>query len=124
MKTTAFITLAAATVLAFATASPVKNLDGHQIPLVRRENYKHNTPAQIRKLNARYPQLQIKAGSSGSEPITDVSPDLEYYGAVKIGTPAQTVQLDFDTVRTPILNLGFQGDVAWSMWKRNSRHPF
>ncbi|GJJ72079.1 hypothetical protein EMPS_04436 [Entomortierella parvispora] len=97
MKSTAFITLAAAAVLAFATASPVKNADGHHIPLVRRENFKHNTPAQIRKLNARYPQLNIKAGSSGSEPITDVSPDLEYYGAVKVGTPAQTVQLDFDT---------------------------
>jgi hypothetical protein len=97
MKTT-IISLAAAAVLAVASASPVKrSVDGHHQPLVRRENFKHNTPAQIAKLNKRYPQLQILAGSSGLEPLTDESPDLEYYGPVKVGTPGITVQLDFDT---------------------------
>lgn len=102
MKITPLLSLAVA-VLAVAEASPVARRphhDGHAVPLTRRADYKHNTPAQIRKLNARYPQLQIKAaGSTGTVPLTDVSPDLEYYGTVSVGTPAQNVKLDFDTVR-------------------------
>jgi len=101
MKITALLSLAVA-VLAISEATPVArrpHSDGHAVPLTRRENFRHNTPAQIRKLNARYPQLQIKAGSTGSVPLTDVSPDLEYYGSVNVGTPAQVFKLDFDTVR-------------------------
>ncbi|GJJ70351.1 hypothetical protein EMPS_02700 [Entomortierella parvispora] len=100
MKITALLSLAVA-VLAVSEATPVARRphpDGHAVPLTRRENFRHNTPAQIRKLNARYPQLQIKAaGSTGSVPLTDVSPDLEYYGSVNVGTPAQVFKLDFDT---------------------------
>ena len=106
MKITALVSLAVA-VLAVTEASPVARRphhDGHAVALTRRENYTHNTYAQLRKMSARYPQLQIKVtGSSGSVPLTDVSPDLEYYGSVNIGTPAQVFKLDFDTVSlTPL----------------------
>ncbi|KAG0052001.1 hypothetical protein BGZ83_003079 [Gryganskiella cystojenkinii] len=99
MKITALLSLAVA-VLAVTEATPVARRphpDGHAVNLTRRENYKHNTPGQIRKMNARYPGLKILAGSSGSVPLTDVSPDLEYYGSVSVGTPAQVLKLDFDT---------------------------
>ncbi|KAI8596314.1 extracellular aspartic proteinase [Dissophora ornata] len=98
MKITALVSLAAA-VLAFADASPVRkaNPNGHAVPLTRNPHFKHNTKAQISKLNKRYPGLNILAASTGKVPLTDVSPDLEYYGSVSIGTPAQVVKLDFDT---------------------------
>ncbi|KAG9069094.1 hypothetical protein KI688_009989 [Linnemannia hyalina] len=100
MRITALVTLAAA-VLAFTDASPIARRPhpsgGHSVPLTRNASYKHNTRAQIAKLNKRYPSLQILAGSTGQVPLTDVSPDLEYYGTVAVGTPAQNFKLDFDT---------------------------
>ncbi|KAG0057320.1 hypothetical protein BGZ83_011563 [Gryganskiella cystojenkinii] len=98
MKITALVSLAVA-VLAVTEASPVARRPhhaGHAVALTRRENYTHNTPAQLRKMAARYPHIKV-TGSSGSVPLTNVSPDLEYYGSVSVGTPAQTVKLDFDT---------------------------
>ncbi|OAQ34642.1 acid protease [Linnemannia elongata AG-77] len=101
MKITAFVTLAAA-VLAFTDASPIARRPhptaaGHSVPLTRNPHFKHNTRAQMAKLNKRYPGVNIRTGSSGNVPLTDVSPDLEYYGTVSVGTPAQNVKLDFDT---------------------------
>ncbi|GJJ70344.1 hypothetical protein EMPS_02693 [Entomortierella parvispora] len=96
MKIFALVSLAAA-VLAFAEASPVKSHPGHAVPLTRNPHFKHNTKAQIAKLNHRYPGLKILSGSTGNVPLTDVSPDLEYYGTVAVGTPAQNFKLDFDT---------------------------
>ena len=102
MKITVFVTLAAA-VLAFTDASPIARRPhpteaGHSVPLTRNPPFKHNTRAQMVKLNKRYPGVNILAGSSGTVPLTDVSPDLEYYGTISVGTPAQNVKLDFDTV--------------------------
>ncbi|KAF8939948.1 extracellular aspartic proteinase [Dissophora ornata] len=94
MKITAFLTLAAA-VLALTEAAP--NPNGHSVPLTRNPHFKHNTKAQIAKLNKRYPSLNILAASTGKVPLTNVNPDLEYYGSVSIGSPAQVVKLDFDT---------------------------
>ncbi|KAG0034810.1 hypothetical protein BGZ81_002902 [Podila clonocystis] len=101
MKIAALVSLAVA-ILAFTEASPINrrprpDAAGHSVPLTRNKNYKPNTKAQIAKLNARYPGLRILADSSGNVPLTDVSPDLEYYGSVSVGTPAQVVKLDFDT---------------------------
>ncbi|KAF9923356.1 hypothetical protein FBU30_006572 [Linnemannia zychae] len=98
MKVTALVSLAVA-VLAIADASPLKvsPKHGHAVPLTRNPNYKHNTKAQIAKMNRRYPGINILAGSTGSVPLTDVSPDLEYYGTVSVGTPGQNFKLDFDT---------------------------
>ncbi|KAF8959107.1 hypothetical protein BGZ46_001823 [Entomortierella lignicola] len=101
MKITAFVSLAAA-ILAFTDATPIDRRPhpssaGHEIPLTRNPNYKHNTKAQIAKLNKRYPGLKILAGSTGNVPLVDVPTDLEYYGSVNVGTPAQVFKLDFDT---------------------------
>jgi len=113
MKITALVSLAAA-VLAFTDASPINRRPnhslpktvgnsvvahkGHSIPLTRNPHFKHNTKAQIAKVNKRYPGINVLAAGSGSVPLTDAPTDLEYYGTVSIGTPAQDVKLDFDTV--------------------------
>ncbi|KAF9132795.1 hypothetical protein BGW39_011279 [Mortierella sp. 14UC] len=96
MKVAALVSLAVA-VLAVVEASPLKHSPkhGHAVPLTRNPNYKHNTHAQMAKLNKRYPGLKIL--STGKVPLVNVSPDLEYYGTVSVGTPAQNVKLDFDT---------------------------
>ncbi|KAF9581709.1 hypothetical protein BGW38_001171 [Lunasporangiospora selenospora] len=105
MKTTALISLAVA-VLALTDASPINRrphpqpISGkgvHSIPIHRNPAFKHNTPAQIAKINRRYPTANIRAASSGNVPLTDVKNDLEYYGSVSVGTPAQVFKLDFDT---------------------------
>lgn len=105
MKITALVSLAAA-LLVFADASPIARRphhehkrSGHAVPLTRNPHFKHNTKAQMAKLNKRYPGINILA--SGTVPLTDAPTDLEYYGTVSIGTPAQNVKLDFDTVRPP-----------------------
>ncbi|KAG0053849.1 hypothetical protein BGZ83_000323 [Gryganskiella cystojenkinii] len=112
MKITALVSLAAA-VLAFADASPIARRPnhalpnsvgssskvahkGHAIPLTRNPHFKHNTKAQMAKMNKRYPGINLAAGS-GHVPLTDAPTDLEYYGTVSVGTPAQDVKLDFDT---------------------------
>ncbi|KAG0053787.1 hypothetical protein BGZ83_000422 [Gryganskiella cystojenkinii] len=96
MKITALVSLAAA-VMAIAEAAPTKNHDGHAVNLTRNPHYKPNSKAQFSKLNKRYPGLNVLAASTGKVPLTDVSPDLEYYGTVAVGTPAQNFKLDFDT---------------------------
>ncbi|KAF9207290.1 hypothetical protein BGZ49_000772 [Haplosporangium sp. Z 27] len=97
MKITALVSLAAA-VLAFAEASPIKisTKHGHAIPLSRNPNYKPNTKAQIAKMSARYGNKAL-SGSTGTVPLTNVNHDVEYYGSVSVGTPAQVFKLDFDT---------------------------
>ncbi|KAI7830659.1 hypothetical protein BC939DRAFT_473475 [Gamsiella multidivaricata] len=100
MKITALVSLAVA-VLAFTDASPINrrphpHQGGFSVPMTRNPHFKHNTKAQIAKLNKRYPG-RILAASSGSVPLVNVDNDLEYYGSVSVGTPAQVVKLDFDT---------------------------
>jgi hypothetical protein len=106
MKLTALVSLAVA-VLAFSEATPIDRRPrpsprGQSVPLTRNPHFKHNTKAQMAKLNKRYPDLRLLAASSGHVPLVDVGNDLEYYGSVSVGTPAQVVKLDFDTVSTKI----------------------
>lgn len=103
MKLTLLLSLAlAATTTAFSNASPLDDGIG-AVPLILNPDYVHNTPTQIQKLNKRYPNIKIKAGEgpvpagTGEVGLVNVNPDLEYYGAVKVGTPAQTLNLIFDT---------------------------
>ncbi|KAF8921689.1 hypothetical protein BGZ58_004012 [Dissophora ornata] len=65
--------------------------------MTRNPHFKHNVKAQMAKMNKRYPGINILSGSSGTVPLTNVNPDLEYYGTVSVGTPAQKFTLDFDT---------------------------
>ncbi|KAF9343213.1 hypothetical protein BGX26_006084, partial [Mortierella sp. AD094] len=94
MKIAALVTLTVAA-LAFTEAAPAPK--GHSVPLTRNPHFKHNTRAQIGKLNKRYPGINILSNSSSRVPLTNVNPDLEYYGSVSIGSPAQVIELDFDT---------------------------
>ncbi|KAF8976242.1 1,3-beta-glucanosyltransferase [Entomortierella lignicola] len=110
MKVATLLSLAVA-VLAFTDASPIyrrphadishkghkghKSHKGHSVPLTRNPHYKHNVKAEMSKLNKRYPGLNIL--NAGTVPLTDVNPDVEYYGTVSVGTPAQDFKLDFDT---------------------------
>ncbi|KAI1315953.1 hypothetical protein EDD11_010591 [Mortierella claussenii] len=97
MKITALVSLAAA-VLAITEAAPLEfqPKHGHAIPLSRNPNFKHNTKAQINKMNARYGN-RVLAGSTGTVPLVNVNHDVEYYGSVSVGSPAQVFKLDFDT---------------------------
>ncbi|KAI1315954.1 hypothetical protein EDD11_010592 [Mortierella claussenii] len=97
MKITALLSVAAA-VLAFTEAAP--NPNGHAVPLTRNPHHKYNTRAQIERLNKRYPSLNINnkaGGKTGKVPLVNVHSDVEYYGSVSVGSPAQVVKLDFDT---------------------------
>jgi hypothetical protein len=49
-------------------------------------------------MNVRYGNVRAVA-SNGTVPLVNVQHDIEYYGTVSVGTPAQNVKLDFDTVR-------------------------
>ncbi|KAG0200913.1 hypothetical protein BGX28_006160 [Mortierella sp. GBA30] len=100
MKITALVSLAAA-VLACSDASPINRRPhlapgkGFSVPLTRKPEFQHNTKAQIAKMDARY--NKVRAASTGRVPLVNVKPDLEYYGTVSVGTPAQNFKLDFDT---------------------------
>ncbi|KAG9066462.1 hypothetical protein KI688_001688 [Linnemannia hyalina] len=102
MKLALLLSLALATTTTFSNASPLDEGIG-AVPLVLNPDYIHNTPAHIQKLNKRYPNIKIKAGEgfvsacTGKVGLVNVNPDLEYYGVVKVGTPAQTLNLIFDT---------------------------
>ncbi|KAG0200914.1 hypothetical protein BGX28_006161 [Mortierella sp. GBA30] len=117
MKITLLVSIAAA-VLAITEASPINrrphghghghhgkghsgNKTGHSVPLTRNPHFKHDSKAQFAKLNKRYPGLNILAAGSGQVPLTDVSPDLEYYGTVSVGTPGQNFKLGSSDIWFP-----------------------
>ncbi|KAF8934632.1 Type I transmembrane sorting receptor [Dissophora ornata] len=121
MKITAVLVSAAVTVLAIVEAAPATP-QGFSVPLTLNPNHKRNFKAAIAKVNRRYPQLNLLekrhhghrhhsrkhhprlhshpdhiAAGTGVTPVIDVGPDNEYYGAVLVGTPGQTIHLNFDT---------------------------
>ncbi|KAG0364089.1 hypothetical protein BGX24_004773 [Mortierella sp. AD032] len=87
MQIIALISLTVAA-LAVSSASPI-NLTSRTATfsalLARNPHFKPNVHAQVTKLNKRYPDLKVLAGSPGRVPLTDVFPDLEYYGTVSAG---------------------------------------
>ncbi|KAG0345936.1 Type I transmembrane sorting receptor [Podila humilis] len=102
MKIISLVTLAFA-LLIFSDANPIgrrprPNNAGHSVPVFCKANYKQSGRAQPAKLSARYSQLGLdtrfptlrnNAATSGRVPLTDVDNDLEYYGSVSVGIPAQ-----------------------------------
>ncbi|KAF9139943.1 hypothetical protein BG015_001844 [Linnemannia schmuckeri] len=98
MKIFALVSLAGAA-LTVVNALPivVNNRTAFVVPLTRNPHFKPDAQAQIAKLNRRYPGLNVLAASAGRIPLINVHPDLEYFGPVSVGTPAQSFKLNFDT---------------------------
>ena len=78
------------------------------VPLEKNSAYKPNVKASLAKATAKYSKHIINplkgtpntAGTdagTGTVPVTDYQNDVEYYGTVSIGTPAQNFKIDFDT---------------------------
>lgn len=93
-------------------ASPMPEPEGSfELLQTRNANHKPNGAAALARAYAKFgkevpahiaeaaARFQAKNGkrSSGSATANSIQGDLEYNVAVKIGTPAQTLQLDFDT---------------------------
>ncbi|KAK3839802.1 MAG: aspartic peptidase domain-containing protein [Linnemannia gamsii] len=112
MKLILLLSLALATSLSISSDASSLSTDIDQgaiaaVPLIANPHYKRNTPAHIQKLNKRYPNIKIQAGggdngvvssgTTGRVTLVNVNSDLEYYGTVKVGTPAQPLRLIFDT---------------------------
>jgi hypothetical protein len=84
--------------LGVAEAAPQKKIN---FPLQRNPDYKPSAKNAVQKAMAKYTKpkstvtgLQMK---TGTVPMTDYENDIEYYGIVEVGTPAQKLKLDFDT---------------------------
>ncbi|KAF1798558.1 aspartic peptidase domain-containing protein [Mucor lusitanicus] len=83
------------------------------IPLSKNENYQPNIKRSIAKARAKYikhiinPLHGVPANATtnggntvdgtGTVPVTDYQNDIEYYGTVKVGTPGQSLKINFDT---------------------------
>ncbi|KAG0163389.1 hypothetical protein DFQ28_011755 [Apophysomyces sp. BC1034] len=99
------ITACIAALLAVATfsteAAPVKNgNDKLHVPLETNPHFKRNATAAVLKARAKFHKHLVSTvsdSSSGTIPMTDYQNDVEYYGTIEVGTPAQSLKLDFDT---------------------------
>lgn len=77
------------------------------IPLEKNGGYKPNAKAALAKAVAKYTKNKITINSpasglaspdaTGKVPVIDYQGDVEYYGTVSIGTPAQSFKINFDT---------------------------
>ncbi|KAH7053646.1 aspartic peptidase domain-containing protein [Linnemannia elongata] len=71
-----------------------------EVPLVRNPTYRGDFQAQMQKMRNRYGSPETIAAAKkgvGLVPVTSPAFDTEYYGPVKIGTPGQTFNMNFDT---------------------------
>ncbi|KAF9544913.1 Type I transmembrane sorting receptor [Mortierella hygrophila] len=72
-----------------------------EVPLIYNPAYRGDFQAQMQKMRYRYGSPETIAAAAkkgvGLVPVTNPSFDTEYYGPVKIGTPGQTFNMDFDT---------------------------
>ncbi|KAG0244660.1 hypothetical protein BGW41_006899 [Actinomortierella wolfii] len=82
---------------------------GYRVGLARNKHYTYNTRAELLKLNKRYSFLRLQdryqfiqqtsndIPGVGSVPAINIESDSEYYGPVRVGTPGQMFNLNFDT---------------------------
>ncbi|KAL0092305.1 secreted aspartyl protease [Phycomyces blakesleeanus] len=69
------------------------------IPLAENPSYQRNATRAVLKARGKYSRFinSPTTFATGTVPMTDYLYDVEYYGTVKVGTPAQSLKLDFDT---------------------------
>ena len=83
------------------------------IPLAANDNYQPDIKRALAKAYAKYGKRIINplhgvpgnatrdggntVDGTGTVPVTDYQNDIEYYGTVKVGTPAQSLKINFDT---------------------------
>lgn len=77
------------------------------IPLTKNSAYKPNAKASVAKAIAKFNKNKIQplkgvpggvtTDGTGTVPVTDYQNDVEYYGTIGVGTPAQNLKIDFDT---------------------------
>lgn len=77
------------------TATTAKNQA--RFPLTRNPNFTRNATAAILRTKAKYAAMLPGIFAEGVIPMTDYQYDIEYYGTVQVGTPGQSLKLDFDT---------------------------
>ncbi|KAI9289206.1 aspartic peptidase domain-containing protein [Umbelopsis sp. AD052] len=73
-----------------------------KVPLKTNPHFKRNARAAVLKAMNKYKMFQSdpsrhNLATTGTVNLTDYENDLLYYGEITIGTPGQTVKLDFDT---------------------------
>ncbi|KAG0193505.1 hypothetical protein DFQ28_004838 [Apophysomyces sp. BC1034] len=97
-------TASAAAFFAIATLStiegaPVKDNRGpYHVPLHINPHFIYNATASILRTKAKYARLAPHLFSKqGVVPVTNFGSDALYYAEIDIGTPAQTLKLNFDT---------------------------
>ncbi|KAI8394227.1 syncephapepsin precursor [Radiomyces spectabilis] len=83
-----------------STAAPVENTAPVvRMDLQRNPDFHANATYAVIKAQRKYAKytIQTKSIKPGSVSMTDYLYDVEYYGVVKVGTPPQSLKLDFDT---------------------------
>ncbi|ORX49171.1 rhizopuspepsinogen precursor [Hesseltinella vesiculosa] len=98
MKISLCIALLAATV-GVIQAAPTHHKT-HKVTLIRNENFKRSAHRSVAKAHRKFGHrmdTNSTGSGSGTVPMTDVDGDVEYYAEVQVGTPPQTLKLDFDT---------------------------
>src|SRR5207248_2127594 len=111
MKATAAVLVLASAMGSMALPAPKSDVSEVissgtiSVPAEYNVNFKPNGPAALRKAYLKYhiplppalANIGYKKRQNSQEPATPASQDVEYICKVAIGTPAQTLRLDFDT---------------------------
>ncbi|KAI9012059.1 rhizopuspepsin 6 precursor [Phycomyces nitens] len=86
-------------VKAAPTVSTVPTGNTHTFTLTNNPSFKPNATRAVLKARGKYARFSNDPTTfaSGTVPMIDYGGDIEYYGTVKVGTPAQSLKLDFDT---------------------------
>ncbi|KAL0092318.1 rhizopuspepsinogen precursor [Phycomyces blakesleeanus] len=71
----------------------------HTFTLTNNPSFKPNATRAILKARGKYARSSNRTTSfaTGIVPMIDYEGDVEYYGTIKVGTPPQSLKLDFDT---------------------------